>query len=162
MKRMWSKNELQRIAEALAKSTQKDIATLVDAEGHPRFIEGDGENTEITGITYNYTKWSLSGSHLMIVLDVMIAASTSLATNDFDTLFEVPQWIYDKLYPAISSYLDAKNFDTSYNGYGLSGTQIGFYIYKDNGKLRLRNISYTASSADEHCRVVFDFLIDNE
>ena len=159
MKRMWSRNELRKIIQD---TYGIDINNLIDKDGHPRFIEGAGENTAVTGVTYNYSKWSLSGSHLMIVLDVMIAGDTALSTNDFDTTFDIPKWIYDKLYPAIGVYLDAKNFDTSYNGYGLSGTQIGFYIYKDNGKLRLRNISYTASSADEHCRVVFDFLIDNE
>ena len=45
---------------------------IVDADGHKRFIEGNVTPANIIGENdIQYAKWSLSGSHLMIVLAII-------------------------------------------------------------------------------------------
>ena len=156
--------------EELAKQTIENADSLQvfesidDKDGHARFVEGNGTTITATGVEYNYVKWSLSGSHLMFVLDFTLASGNALSTDGMGASYTLPQWIYNKLFPAIEPYLDAKQFDTSYNGYAISGTRMAFYIYKHSteSRVEIKNIAFDASANDNHCRVVFDFLIDNE
>ena len=90
MKRMWSEEEIS--------SQKKDIATLVDSKGNPRFIEGEGTTDEITGFTPSYCKWSLSGTHLMLVLAGTIANGITISTGSIAT-YEIPEFIMNKIYP---------------------------------------------------------------
>ena len=55
-----------------------DMANIVDADGHNRFIEGNIATEEIEGVTWAYARWSLSGTHLMCVLAGTIEDETAL------------------------------------------------------------------------------------
>ena len=79
MRRMFSEKQIEGLAQEQSKAVKKDIATLVDADGHNRFIEGDIEIEEITGITKTYGKWSLSGTHLLIVLCLGAVVGTTIS-----------------------------------------------------------------------------------
>ena len=58
-----------------------NISTLTDSKGNPRFIEGEGTPMEMEGFTASYCKWSLSGTHLMIVLSGSFANATVSDVN---------------------------------------------------------------------------------
>ena len=76
MRRMYSEKQIRE----LVKTTKGyDIVNLVDKDGHERFIEGDIPDPEITGLTPIYYKWSLSGTHLMIVMAGTIENGTNLS-----------------------------------------------------------------------------------
>lgn len=154
MKRMWSRNELKEIV----KGTHKDIATLVDAQGHERFIDGDITIKEISGITQTYGKWSLSGSHLLIVIgldfeDALIVSQQTL------TDVMLPDWIKEKLVPLYASnivdyqpyvlYADDYTQQNS-NAYLAKGVNVGIILS-----------SITLTKA-RHARITFDLLIDND
>ena len=59
MKRMWSRKELKEMVEQI----KKNVNTLVDSDGHDRFISGDITTSTIAGVEFTYGKWSLRGSH---------------------------------------------------------------------------------------------------
>ena len=105
MKRMWSKNELKNVIQEQASSGQlkevKVFEEIVDKDAHKRFIEGEGDIVlEQEGVDFTYAKWSLSGSHLLLVIagtvedETVLTSSTTAIVN-----FYVPKWIYDKIYP---------------------------------------------------------------
>ena len=153
MKRMWSKNELKEIV----KGTQGyNFANLVDAEGHPRFIEGNITIGEKEGVSQLYGKWSLSGSHLMIVICFTIANGTALSGGLAD--INLPKWILDKIVPITSNVVEYKavaTFDSSINSQNMSTA-----LRKATAKLTLE-CGITAT-ADRTARYTCDLLIDNE
>ena len=86
MRRMYSKKEL----EDAIKFTKKDISTLVNADGYGVFVTQDGTPEEIIGLTSNYCKWSLSGTHLMLVFCGSLADATILNNSGLVT-YELPK-----------------------------------------------------------------------
>ena len=158
MKRMWSKNELKAIADTQAKNVEKDITTLVDAQGHNRFVEGDIDLREsVTQITKLYGKWSLSGSHLLIVLAFSVANGTAVSSQTIASV-NIPDWVLDKIVPLFGNNVDLKTFAAF--GSDSSIQNVNAYIDIDSG-LRIYLASFTAS-ADRTCRIAFDLLIDND
>ena len=165
MKRMWSKNELKNIADNQAKEVKKDIATLVDANGHDRFIEGDMENSTIEGLTITYSKWSLSGTHLMIVVAGKIDNDTTLTSQQFISITkDLPQWVLDKIVVVWSSYLESRNFTVYANDWS-SSQSLSVALRKQESptpKFGLFLPSSFTATADRYFRLSFDLLIDNE
>lgn len=154
MKQMWSKEEIE--------SQKKDISTLVDSKGNPRFIEGNGapivdipEGVEIT-----YSKWSLSGTHLMIVLAGEIANGTVLAAQTIRYKYVMPSFILNKIIPTISSNsIELK--DIRLWASNLSNQELTFRAYKESTFVAITCGGLTLT-ADRTFRVQFDLLIDNE
>lgn len=137
---------------------------IVDKDGHHRFVEGDVEIAEITGITKTYGKWSLSGSHLMVVLALEIASGTSLSWIGLSPNIDIPSWIKDKLVPISSqSYtVEIKSF-TAYdedlsNPESVDGHFFNNTIYNNAGIY----LNGNTPSTNKIVRLQFDFLIDNE
>ena len=140
------------------------IENIVDTHGNKRFIEGDGTPISLEGITIKYSKWSLSGSHLMIVLAFDIANGTQI--TDGTMLFnlnDLPSWIKDKIYPTFSNIIALSNVNLYGNDWTtqtllvslLRTTQNSIILQKSGGT------TFTAT-ANRGFRVAFDLLIDNE
>lgn len=138
------------------------IEKIKDKSGHLRFIEGNISLQNITGLTGVYAKWSLSGTHLMIVIAGDIAANTTI--NDGTNLvlgLELPQWINNKIY--LTTYgmnrIEIKTFNI-YSGYNSSTANVA--LTKSAGgtiNIVLGSITTTNNSS---FRIQFDLLIDNE
>ena len=165
MRRMYSKPQLLEAVEEESKLNGiKVFEDIKDKDGHPRFIEGDIELLDDvpSGVTKKYGKWSLSGSHLLIVLSIDIASTTEIVSSVRLCTINLPKWIYDKLDPLFSSFLVNANFyayasngsnqsfSTSLRKYDLPA---GIQILLDN------NVTLTA---DRNLRMNYDLLIDNE
>ena len=101
MKHMWSEEEIQAF--------KKDISNLVDSKGNPRFVEGEGTPATIEGFTSTYCKWSLSGTHLMIMLAGTFANASVLPVNTRIATFSIPKFIHDKIYPVWQNNIEVKN-----------------------------------------------------
>ena len=159
MKRMWSKNELKNLADEQAKAVQKDIATLVDAQGHERFIEGDVElvDTELN-ITKLFGKWSLSGTHLMIVLALGLQNGTAWTSGTIGTM-DLPEWIIDKIVPLYSIEVAQKT--TTFRANDTSGQNAETYLEKTISGISIYMAAINLT-ADRQGRIQFDLLIDNE
>ncbi len=136
-----------------------DVASLVDSAGNPRFIEGEGTLTEITGVTYTYNKWSLSGTHLMIVLAGAVANTTAVTTQNL-VVYNLPSFINDKIVPSFGSRDVVIKSEKIYSA-SLSAQDVQFRLQKDSGTLAINVYQFTAS-ADRTFRVQFDLLIDTD
>ena len=169
MKRMWSKNELKNLANAQIQEqvsggqleNVKVFEEIIDKDDHKRFIEGDITIAEITGVTKTYGKWSLSGTHLMIVIAGAIANATEIPyTSQFVVLDSIPSWINSKIVPTFSNYVDSKqllvyNDDSSNQAWSINLRQ------NDDTKVMFISVGSLTASKDRNYRIVFDMLIDN-
>ena len=156
MRHMWTKNQV----ENLVKTTKKDISSLVDSSGHNRFIEGTLSTSDITGVTFTYARWSLSGTHLMIVLGGTCANGSTLSNVTMCTL-NLPSWIKNKivnLFGSVVALNDTKAFDTDW-----LTQDINTYLFKnDDGSMGIYAFSTTEFSSDKNFRIQYDLLIDNQ
>lgn len=166
MKRMWSKNELKSIIQNQSSSGElknvKVFEEIVDKDGHKRFIDGNITITEREGFTQTYGKYSLSGSHLLIVL--ALSCANTAVINDGSTIanIEIPKWVYDKLVPLYAStIIDRGEFTAYANDYSTQNFNAYCIKISDN-KIRLTKAGNVTFTADRQVRITFDFLIDNE
>ena len=154
MKRMWSEEEIQ--------SFKKNISNLVDSKGNPRFIEGNITPETIAGLTYTYTKWSLSGSHLMIVLAGSCATMT-LSNNVTFANISLPKFIMDKIFPLTAqgrvSHASLNNYyDFSYK----SACNLSL-VKGANGLIVIGwGIGSSSTLTAGTFRIQFDLIIDAE
>lgn len=133
--------------------------SIKDKDGHLRFIEGDITIVEKEGVTKTYGKWSLSGSHLLIVLCLQVANATVFTSGEVICRVEIPDWIKDKIIP-LSSALINRYQQFWYDADGNSQTA-NILLTKTTNLIRIATAGITFN-ADRDCRIAFDLLIDNE
>ena len=163
MKRMWSKNELAK----QVKEVKKDITTLVDAQGHERFIEDNiTANTLPEGFELTFGKWSLSGTHLMLVI-IESADNGAVMPNGGYVYFNIPEWIKDKI---VVLFGDSEVLKQTFAWYGDNDTQQNQIVYLEKGIYTIGEKTYNfrlfqtalTLTLDRKIRIAFDLLIDNE
>lgn len=155
MKQMWSKEEIDKEV----KNTYKDISTLVDASGNPRFVEGDGVGLSQEGVTISYCKWSLSGTHLMLVCAGTIANTTVIAANSKLAKFTLPDYIKNKIYSVWQNNIEAKEIKLYADDWSNQTLQIKFQKITEGLQLETASLTLTA---DRSFRIQYDLLIDVE
>lgn len=136
----------------------------VEADGdvsiRPTFVEGEGVTSEITGVTFTYNKWSLSGTHLMIVLCGDVADTTVLTTQDW-CLYDFPDYIKNKIVVSFGAKAIIIKAELIYAS-DFSNQSIQWRLQKnDDGKIAINVYQFTATK-DRKFRIQFDLLIDNE
>lgn len=142
----------------------KIFENIVDKDGHKRFIEGNITPATISGITYTFAKWSLSGSHLMIVVAMDIADETELTYVGQLCIINVPDWVLAKIVPNQSSSNTGVDFKTiTLYASDNSKQNCDFLLRKNNENgLFITSTGGITLTADRSGRLVFDLLIDNE
>ena len=137
---------------------------ILDKDGHQRFIEGNGTNGEHSGISYDYSKWSLSGSHLMLVLAGTIDANALLPDNVALTSFELPEWIRNKIY-TVAGYqvIEAKEISVWISGTISEAYKEQILLQKTSTGVLIAKATRTQTASESECkfRIQFDLLIDN-
>ena len=138
----------------------KTFENIVDKYGHKRFIEGSCNLHEITGLTFSYNKWSLSGTHLMIVLAGSIVNGTEIAAGVWANIPDLPAWIKDKLIPMFGSNISKETASV----FASDGTSqnLNAYLQKTGADLIQIYCSSITLTQDRAFRIEFDLLIDNE
>lgn len=132
---------------------------ITDADGHKRFVEGDFTPETITGFTWTYHKWSLSGTHFMIVLAGSVDNATVVANNTILYNIELPSYINSKIVPTYGATITGVQMPL-YDGNG-GVQQLYERLVKETNGISLKTGSLTLS-ADRTFRFAFDLLIDNE
>lgn len=168
MRRMPTNEEINQIKQnasdiADIKSKYNIMENIVDAQGHNRFVEDDivATNTP-TGITYTYLKWSLSGTHLMVVASMEIEAEAVIPEYAIKLSAVLPEWILDKINPTVSSFVSNARFYTTESGAAPTSNYVDVYLYKSANALAIENlIGITGGTTKEILRIQFDLIIDN-
>lgn len=163
MRRMYSLEQIKTIALEKIEATDNlhVFENIVDQNGHKRFIEGDINllDSVPSTLTKVYGKWSLSGSHLLIVL--CIAGTNTTVINSDISHITLPAWIIDKIVP-IASNQWVDNKITTMFGNDLSTQQLSVYLRKFESGIIGINCNSLTLTADRTGRISFDLLIDNE
>lgn len=153
MKQMWSKEEIE--------TQKKDISTLVDSKENPRFVEGDGVGLTQEGVTITYCKWSLSGTHLMLVCAGTITKNTAISVNTTLANYKLPAYIMNKVYPVFAvNIIEYKQVDYRQVD-GWTSQSAGCFLDKYSAGLRITSSGITATD-NRGFRIQYDLLIDNE
>lgn len=137
----------------------KLFENIVDKDGHKRFIEGDINLNAITGLTKLYGKWSLSGTHLMLVLAGKIDNGAELP-NQTICAISLPEWVFNKITAIAGSRIDARSV-VAYDS-GINTNQTFQVILNKRTNDVIFYMSSITATDDRYFRFTFDLLIDNE
>ena len=136
-----------------------NLEDIVDSQGNKRFIEGDGTPVSLTGITPTYYKWSLSGTHLMVVYAGKITSGTTIGAGQKMIDFTLPEWILNKIFPLTpGGTLDYKSMDMFTDDESRLN-KVEKLIKTETG-LKIVNQSSGTINAAYNFRFQFDLLID--
>lgn len=142
-------------------SCDTSFENIVDKDGHKRFIEGDITIETIGGITQKYGKWSLSGTHLIIVIAIESEAQALPYTEPLATI-NLPDWIKDKIVVIISGSTMVANSSSTWLAVDNSTQTSNFQLRKNTSNNILITMSAVTITATRAVRVAFDLLIENE
>ena len=112
-------------------------------------------------MTLNYGKWSLSGSHLMLVIACNYNADISIA--DGTTLFridDIPNWVVQKVYPILGNLIIYQKASLIHEDWTRGEKE--FYLAKVYDVLRIYNNGAITDSKAGMFRLRFDLLIDTD
>ena len=135
------------------------IEALVDDSGNHRFIEGNGTPATIEGFEATYCKWSLSGTHLMLVLAGNFENAVSVTQGAVLATFAIPEFVLNKISTVIGSNIEYKQVSAYSADYD---TQSMVFLLRKFATLVITcnsNITFTKART---FRIQFDLLIDNE
>ena len=141
---------------------------IVDKDGHARFIEGVGVISALPeGYSEVYNRYSLSGTHLMLVFAFKAPNETSAITTDSIAIrYNLPKWIMDKIIVEGSGFAVDYRPDIQGITSGATGAPLKFALSKldsgDDTYLAIRKYYTDTPTANAYYRVQFDLLIDNE
>lgn len=147
-----------------------NISNIVDTNGNKRFVEGDiniGQDATTAGLVKTYGKWSLSGTHFMVVLCIEIPANVEYS-GGYLSYTTLPSYINDKIQPVISSgaeFLDVKAFDLYVDGSYGRPTDSVVVLFRKWGTSQVvlqTNSTIVSSSSKRAFRIQFDLLIDTD
>lgn len=164
---MYSEEQVKKmIQNALSSGDMKDVKVfenIVDKDGHARFIEGDIETPYIPqGVNKTYGKWSLSGSHFLIVLGLSIENGVVFNNGVQVAVLDIPDWIKEKIIPLWNDvYVDSNGFRCWGDDWSTQDLRINLVKTNDNNIVLYTGAS-TTFTAKRNCRIAFDLLIDNE
>ena len=137
---------------------------IKDKDGHARFIEGDIDISEYlpAGVSKTYGKWSLSGSHLLIVLGLELANATALTNGTYIATINLPSWIKEKIVPLWGGVnINAVNFTCWADDWTSQTLRIN--LVKTSGNdINLYAGGALTLTANRSVRVSYDLLIDND
>lgn len=134
------------------------LEDIVDKDGHKRFVEGDIVGNEISGITWEYGKWSLSGSHMLIVLSGSLTNEVTINYQSFAE-WEIPDWIYQKIKIITSNIIEFKSVLAYAENQSSQSMNVLFRKLALNKLSVYLNNSITLT-ANRNFRIEFDLLID--
>lgn len=141
---------------------------IIDANGNFRFVEGNGiiPDTLPTGFNIMYSKWSLSGTHLMLVLAGTIENGTivPIGVNRPWATFNLPNYILDKIIPVwATDFIESKSATLRADDWTTQSQTLS--LIKKTNALELAPTGSATSitlTAKRNFKIQFDLLIDAE
>ena len=138
--------------------TAQIFENITDSNDRNRFVGGNGTS----GYASIYCKWSLSGTHLMIVSAGSFNNGVEIPNNAVIAMFTPPAWVINKIVPVwASEYIQkievelvADDWTRQTMPVTLRKHNYDLYIETQGGSITL--------TANRAFRVQFELLIDND
>lgn len=134
------------------------LEDIVDSAGNKRFIENNGIANTVTGLIVNYCKWSLSGTHLMLVCAGTLANANTFNFGTIIANYELPDYIKSKIIPVWGSNIEVKDVIIISGNDTTQTLKIKLNKYGDG--VRFIVSESLTTTAQRNFRVQFDLLID--
>ena len=148
MKRMYSEEELLGAA-----STEN----LVDSKGRNRFIVGNGNPRDITGMTIASNKWTLNGNNL--VFEILGSFSGSLSGFDVLSTFTLPEWVVNKIVTPVRNVVDIINCEMI-SATDASSIYTKLQVTKDGNTLYFTNVTNININDLSIFKIRYNIIID--
>ena len=148
-----------KTAKLNATQNQPIFESIVDKNGNKRFIEGEGTPLTQEGFTSVYCAWSLSGTHLMLVIAGTIDDETTIANSAILAQYDLPDWVKEKIVGVQGNLIEYKKATCIASDF--STKDLSLYIAKNTDGIAIVVNSEFVADADYSFRVQFDLLIDN-
>lgn len=150
-----------KVASLTASAAIDGIEVLIDKNKHLRFLEGNITTIPISGVTFTYAKWSLSGNHLMIVVAGSVANGTALTGTDLASI-AIPSWIGAKIFPTWDvGYIENKSVPSYANDWSVQN--LPCLLSKiSNTELKIYLVGNVTMTDTRGFRITYDLLIDDE
>lgn len=129
-----------------------------DTQGNNRFIEGNLTTEAISGVTFTYAKWALSGSHLMVVLCGEIASGTTIGVVTLATA-NLPAFIKNKIVGVFATNYIAIHDDKAYYD-DWNSVSLQNALYKTENGIGILQIANPTTTEKAHFRIQYDLIID--
>ena len=150
MKRMYSEEELLESA---------NTENLVDSKGRNRFIVGNGNPGNVTGLTVASSKWTLNGNNL--VFEILGTFSGALSGFDIISTFTLPDWIVNKIVTPASNVVDILTC-SMISIEDASATSIRLQLTKSGNDLYFTNLTNININDISIFKLRYNIIIDNE
>ena len=150
MKRMYSEEELLEVA---------NTENLVDSKGRNRFIVGNGNPGNVSGMTIASTKWTLNGNNL--VFEILGSFSGNLSGSDILSTFTIEDWIVNKIVtPAVNiiDFLSCEMISIE----DASAVTIKVQVTKSGNNIYFTNVTNINISDISLFKIRYNLIIDNE
>ena len=142
---------------------EPQMENIVDADGHKRFVEGNGAPLQQEGVNISYCKWSLSGTHLMFVLAGSITNTTEIQQYASLAQYQLPKWIMDKIYPVWNdTFIEKATILLIGEDWSEQSIAVVSSVDKTYNMFYITAVSSLTLTANRSFRIEFDLLIDNE
>lgn len=148
MKRMYSEEELLETT---------NTENLVDSKGRNRFIVGNGEPRNVSGMTVASSKWTLNGNNL--VFEILGTFTENLSAGTL-CMFDLPDWIVSKIATPYNNIIDI--IDCKIVFLDASATTIRVQITADGGNIYFTNVTDATVSSIGIFKIRYNTIIDNE
>lgn len=149
-----------KTAKLNATQNQPIFETIVDKNGNKRFIEDDITPETISGVTFSYTKWGLSGNHLMIVICGSVEDEVVLQNGQNLATFELPDFIFEKIAPIVGSVVVSSTTSMWASNYTTQNLQYNFLKNTEDVSLKVgQDVTLTS---DKTFRIEINLFIDND
>ena len=160
MKHMWSEEELQNLIEEQGGSGGSTLDNIVDSKGNKRFVSGEmtfDPNNAYFLTEMIYSKWSLSGTHIMFV-GIIKAKDSSQTFTLGNPIFSsiLPDYINNKIVEVSSS----KRLVLVANGVLSDGEAFPCQLRKTDTGVNI--VSNQKLQSLTSVRIQFDLLIDTD
>ena len=133
------------------------MENIVDLAGNKRFVEGVITMDDVTGVTQTYGKWSLSGSHLMIVLSGNIDDGTVLTSPTTLASISLEDYIYSNIQEIMPGLVEFKSILVF--GTDTTTQSLNISLKKDSDDVIKIDCGSLTASKDRYFRIQFDLLI---
>lgn len=150
MKRMYSEEELLDVS---------NTENLVDSKGRNRFIVGNGNPGNVTGLTVASSKWTLNGNNL--VFEILGTFSGDLSGFDILSTFTIEDWIVNKIVTPVTDVVDILSCELISIEDG-SAVTIKVQVNKSGNDIDFINATNINISGISIFKIRYNIIIDNE
>lgn len=155
MKHMWSEEELKEAIE----SNKTILEGVVDSLGRRRFIIGNGEFFNISGMSILTCKWCLNGTNL--IFEILGSFSQNVDSNMWLFSFEIPEWIYNKITTVTGDIIDSIEYTCAGLTAGITKSNGILYKASNNTILFVQGINISITDP-VFFKIKWDTIIDTK